>query len=106
MKKFMKSVVPVSALLFMLAGCAKDGEEDVDVDVNEEEPATDGEADVNIIEEEEGNTNIEKDSEENTETNPESNTDSTENGSDGTSNSNLEESPESDMGNGEDRTTE
>lgn len=66
MKKFMKSIVPVSALLLMLTGCAED-EEDVDVDVNEEEPAvTDDEADVNIIDED--GVNTETNTESNTET--------------------------------------
>ncbi|RHW36750.1 hypothetical protein D1B33_10180 [Lysinibacillus yapensis] len=71
MKKLMKSVVPVSALLLMLAGCAED-EEDVNVDVQEEEPATtDGEDDVNIIEEDgEGESNTETNTETNTELAP------------------------------------
>lgn len=90
MKKFMKSVVPVSALLLMLVGCAED-EEDVNVDVNEEEPAlTDGEEDVNIIEE--GDTNSESN------TNSEG---SSEGESDGTSDSNTEETPDSNTESGE-----
>ncbi|KGR75160.1 hypothetical protein [Ureibacillus sinduriensis] len=99
MKKFMKSIVPVSALLLMLTGCAED-EEDVDVDVNEEEPAvTDDEADVNIIDEDGANT--ETNTEPNTETDIDDTTIDSTGGQGGASDNTTVEGPTTDTDDGE-----
>ncbi|MDN4492961.1 hypothetical protein [Ureibacillus aquaedulcis] len=76
MKKLWKSVVPASALLLMLAGCAEDTEEvpatnvepdiedietndetdENEVPANNEEIPTNEESDVNVLEEDDGYT--------------------------------------------------